>query len=476
MRLKSVTLNNFRCFESLTLDLDPRLTVIVGENGAGKTALLDGIASGLTPVLTHLSSADQRLTGRGIKDSDFRLQSLPGARGKPQRSTADYAQIMTTATDDLRWDYWRPSGGGQGRKPAETWGETALKERLNAITGSYKSANPALTPVFAYYGASRGHIEVPERLRSAKNNYEHPTSALVDCFNPRSDFREMLAWFDQEESSELRANKGAGEEYKPFSSLEAVRATVVSLLGGAFRNPQFNARHKFVLERASDGAELMISQLSQGYQSMLALAIDFARRLAIANPHIEYDSTYALQQALLEVLSAPEVQHMDDEEPFQHALSMSIPAIMLVDEIDLHLHPTWQQRVLDDLMRTFPMTQFIVTTHSPQVLTSVRRERIRILEQYEGGLRVRTPDFSPLAHESGDALAKIMGTHREPPSPLQDDIRQYEQLVREGQEQTEAAQALRATLQQAGYQFHESDLATWRFLASRNTGNTGRAH
>ncbi len=474
MRLKSVTLNNFRCFESLTLDLDPRLTVIVGENGAGKTALLDGIASGLTPVLTHLSSADQRLTGRGIKDSDFRLQALSGPRGKAQWSTADYAQIMTTTVGDLRWDYWRPSASGKGRKPAQTWGETALKEHLNSITDSYKTDSPAPTPVFTYYGASRGHIEVPERLRSAKNNYEHPTSALVDCFNPRSDFREMLAWFDQEESSELRANKGVtGENYKPFSSLEAVRATVVLLLGGAFRNPQFNARHKFVLERASDGAELLVSQLSQGYQSMLALAIDFARRLAIANRYAEYGNIHAHQQFLIHATSVLDEHDPGSYAPFQHALTMSAPAIMLVDEIDLHLHPTWQQRVLDDLMRTFPATQFIVTTHSPQVLTSVRREKIRILEQHEGRLRVRTPDFSPLAHESGDALAKIMGTHREPPLPLQDDIRQYEQLVREGQEQTEAAQALRVTLQQAGYQFHESDLATWRFLAARNTG---RAH
>lgn len=473
MRLKSVTLNNFRCFESLTLDLDPRLTVIVGENGAGKTALLDGIASGLTPVLTHLSSADQRLTGRGIKDSDFRLQALSGPRGKAQWSTADYAQIMTTTVGDLRWDYWRPSASGKGRKPAQTWGETALKEHLNSITDSYKTESPAPTPVFTYYGASRGHIEVPERLRSAKNNYEHPTSALVDCFNPRSDFREMLAWFDQEESSELRANKGVtGENYKPFSSLEAVRATVVSLLGGAFRNPQFNARHKFVLERTSDGAELLVSQLSQGYQSMLALAIDFARRLAIANRQVDYDraNSETLLTQELEVLQTSDPAH---ESPFGEALAVSSPAIMLVDEIDLHLHPTWQQRVLNDLMRTFPLTQFIVTTHSPQVLTSVRRENIRILEQHEGSLRMRTPDFSPLAHESGDALAKIMGTHREPPLPLQDDIRQYEQLVREGQEQTEAAQALRVTLQQAGYQFHESDLATWRFLAARNTG---RAH
>lgn len=468
MRLKSVTLNHYRCFESLTLDLHPRLTVIVGENGAGKTAVLDGIASGLTPVLSHLSSANQRLSGRGIKDADFRLQALTGPRGATQWTAAGHAQIMVTTRDGPRWDYWRPSGSAKEHKPVETWGETALKDHLNAIKASYGTAAPELTPVFAYYGASRGHIETPERLRPAKNNYDHPPAALLDCFNPRSDFREMLAWFDQEESSELRANKGrTNGDYTPFASLEAVRATVVALLGGAFQNPRFNARHKFVLERISDGAELQVRQLSQGYQSMLALSMDFARRLVIANSR---DDEHLSQQIRDEARAFLQEQDPGQDTLFQSELAMSAPAVMLVDEIDLHLHPTWQQRVLQDLMRTFPLTQFIVTTHSPQVLTTVPRESIRILEQHEGSMRVRTPDFSPLAHESGDALAKIMGTHREPPLALQEHIRQYEQLVRAGQEDSEAAQILHTTLQQAGYQFHDSDLTTWRFLAARNAG------
>jgi recombinational DNA repair ATPase RecF len=91
MRLKTVTLKNFRCFESLTLDLHPQLTVIVGNNGAGKTALLDGIATGLTPVLTHLSSANQRLSGRGFKDADFRIEGYAGRGGKTQWAKADFA-------------------------------------------------------------------------------------------------------------------------------------------------------------------------------------------------------------------------------------------------------------------------------------------------------------------------------------------------------------------------------------------------
>lgn len=468
MRLKSVTLNNFRCFDHLKLDLHPQLTVIVGNNGAGKTALLDGIATGLTPVLAHLSSANQRLSGRGIKDADFRIEATTGRGGRTQWAKADFAQVMVDTYDEsLRWDYWKPSGAAKGAEPPDKWGETQLKERMGAIYASYKTVQPLLTPTFAYYGASRGSIKVPSRLREAKLNYDHPTAALYDCLDPASDFREMLEWFDLEESSELRENKGVvNDNFLPFQSLDAVRAAVVGLLG-EYRNPHFNSKHKFMLTRESDGAPMLVEQLSQGYQSMLALAMDFARRLAIANPHLEYrDGDHALQtiQQAIEQLVRLGVF---PQEPFQAALPMSAPAIMLVDEIDLHLHPTWQQRVLQDLMRTFPLTQFIVTTHSPQVLSTIPRENIRMLQSNDDGFEAAMPDFSPLAHESGDALAKIMGTHKEPELPLQDTIRAYEQLVRAGEETSDDAIALRAQLDAAGYQFHDSDLAAWRFLAQR---------
>jgi len=399
-----------------------------------------------------LSSADQRLTGRGIKDADFRLRPFIGAGGKEQWGTADYTQVMLTTWEDVRWDYWRPSGGAKGKEPIEKWGETALKEWLQTITASYTTETPELTPVFAYYGASRGRIEVPERLRSAKHNYEHPTAALVDCFNPNSDFREMLAWYDLEESSELRENKNVtDDDYAPFETLEAVRATVLLLLGGVYRNPHFNHRHKFMLERASDRAPLLVNQLSQGYQSMLAMAMDFARRLAIGNSHLVYGSNFALNQI---VSAAEELLALDVavKQQLQDALAMSAPAIMLVDEIDLHLHPEWQQRVLDDLMRTFPLTQFIVTTHSPQVLTSVDasciRKLVSVIDEQTGKSRV---SIEPVTHQtrgvaSADALASIMGVNPIPDVPEAKTLSAYHALIQQNLHDSGDGRRMRAEL------------------------------
>lgn len=113
MRLGKITLKNSRCFESLDLALHPRLTVLVAENGGGKTAILDGIAAGLSPVLHYLSSADQRLKRPGIKDTDFRLEAIAGPREGDRLVTRDYSQIIMETTDGLSWDNWRAASKGK---------------------------------------------------------------------------------------------------------------------------------------------------------------------------------------------------------------------------------------------------------------------------------------------------------------------------------------------------------------------------
>lgn len=204
MHLRSITLKNFRCFTTLSLDLHPRLTVLVAENGGGKTAILDGIAIGLSPMLRYLSSANQRLSGPGIKDTDYRLEQWE-TRGGERWGASDYVQVVMTTTDDLSWDNWRASS--PGKQPSNRIGQTHLKSYAANLLDSLKTSAPGLLPVFAYYGARRGWIVVPERLRESKVDYSHPTAALEGALDSLSDFKEMLKWFDQEEATELRVNK-----------------------------------------------------------------------------------------------------------------------------------------------------------------------------------------------------------------------------------------------------------------------------
>jgi len=464
MHLKKVTLKNFRCFEKLDIDLHPQLTVLVAENGGGKTAILDGIAIGLSPVLRYLSSANQRLSGPGIEDTDFRLMTMSVAKGKKRETKSDYSQVVIETTNGLRWDNWRAAT--KGKHPETKIGQSGLAAYASGLLDSLKTSEPKLLPVFAYYGARRGWIVIPERLRGSKVDYTQPTAALYGALDDLTDFRELVNWFYQEDAAESRANKtSTPEEYEDFSSLLAVRNAISSLLGGTYRNPHFNRQHKFVIESGTGPAVLQISQLSQGYQSMLALAMDFARRLALANDHLEHNNIMPIIEANKEIIYSRDI----DNSNIWQSPPLFAPAIMLVDEIDLHLHPSWQQRVLGDLMRAFPCTQFIVTTHSPQVLTTLRKENIRILAcDEEGQWTAEEPAISPLGQESGDALAYIMDTHPRPELPfILSDVHAYEQLARAGQVDSDAARDIKKRLYAAGFEFSKADQALFDFLTSK---------
>ena len=477
MHLKSVTLTNFRCFDSLTVDLHPRLTVFVAENAGGKTTILDGIAVGLTPILTQFSSANQRLSGPGIKDTtDFRI--LP-TQGRIELK-APFTQIAMLSTTGLRWDNWKASE--KGAQPPEKIGQ-ALLTPLSDITKSYATEVIQTLPVFAYYGAQRGLIEIPTRLRenvTQEVNYNYPTSGLFGALDAQSDFKEMLKWFDAEESSELRKQKESPDELVKSVALAAVRRAITTVLGGKYHAPHFDSKHKFCVLADEEPKKLQVSQLSQGYKSMLALVMDFARRLALANEHLaEADQGADVRAAALTYYRRwNDTDDFDDLDLLDSGPALA-PAIMLIDEVDLHLHPSWQQRVLGDLMRAFPGTQFIVTTHSPQVLTTVRKENIRRLarevtaENPEGQWVARMPDHSPLAQESADALAHIMGTYPRPPLPLIADLHAYEQLARAGLAETEEARAILARLTTAGFEFNQADLSLFTFLAAQKAKKEG---
>ena len=471
MHLRKITLNNFRCFKNLELRLHPRLTVLVADNGGGKTALLDGIAVGLSPCLRYFSSAHQRLSGPGIQDIDFRVKKV-ARNGRV--ILGGTTRIEMESDQGLRWDVWRAST--KGKQPSEKTGQKALADFAARVMESLESDTPRFLPVFTYYGARRGWLPIPKRLRGTSIDYTQPTSALLDTLDPLNDFKEMLNWFDLEEANELRANKGCRpEDFAPSEQLEAVRAAIESILGGKYRNPHFNRQHKFVVDTEESPGQLQISQLSQGYQAMLALAMDFARRLAIAGSHLTHENIMEFPhvQLFLEKLREqdPEDRRLDFKAP-----ALLAPAIMLVDEIDLHLHPSWQQRVLDDLMRAFPCTQFIVTTHSPQVLTTLRRENIRLLEMADNGFwSARQPDFSPLAHEPADALAFIMNTHPKPDiQPVTEHIHAYEQLARKGLANSREAADILQKLQESGYEFNEADSRLFNYLAGNGAGRGER--
>ena len=230
------------------------------------------------------------------------------------------------------------------------------------------------------------------------------------------DFRSFFEWFKFEEDKELRAQKHAAKQKS--RELEAVRAAITSMIPGASEPRIEFGPLRFVVSLCSDAGvreELTFDQMGGGYRVTLALAADLARRMVQGNPH--------------------------------RADPCACEAIVLIDEIDLHLHPAWQQRVLVDLLRTFPNTQFLVSTHSPQVLTSVEPERIVELNQDEDGsvVAAHTSAVATFGAESGDVLETVMGVPERPKNNyFVKALRQYQRLVGRGEGESEDSSMMAA--------------------------------
>jgi predicted ATP-binding protein involved in virulence len=171
---------------------------------------------------------------------------------------------------------------------------------------------------------------------------------------------------------------------------------------------------------------------------MVALVADVAHRCVRLNPHLGEDA------------------------------AKRTPGVVLIDEVDMHLHPRWQQLVIQLLRTAFPDVQFIVSTHSPHVLTTVRKDSIRIIRGDENGnWTTAPPKHSPLGQESGDALAFVMGAHARPQLDLLNDVHAYEQLARAGQAQSEQAVGILRRLDEAGFEFNDAQRALFAFLAKK---------
>ncbi|SAY38264.1 AAA family ATPase, partial [Candidatus Synechococcus spongiarum] len=371
MKLARVEIENYRAIQKLDLPLHPGLTVLHGNNGLGKTSVLSAIATGLGGI--------QKI----LKDASSIEFDKSDPRGSGQ------VQVRLTTVDDIAWE--RCMDGPQKRhalgklEKRDDLGK--LKDVMNAIMNAdWRETKPLDLPIVAFYDTDRAVFDLPQRRTGFKTEFSR-YEALKGALSARTDFRNFFEWFYARENEELREQKEHLDFNHRLGDLETVRKAIEAMLPG-ISNPRIKQDPlRFVVSVQRDDEkpeELFIKQLSGGYQIMLALASDLARRMAQGNPHLE--------------------------DPLQSE------AVVLIDEIELHLHPSWQQRILDDLTRTFPNTRFIVSTHSPQVLTTVKPEHIVELEREQGCIVPRSVGAVPTyGAEAGDVLAAVMGVEERPP-------------------------------------------------------------
>lgn len=337
MRLKRLTLESFRGFDALDLHFHPRLTVLVGVNGSGKTSILDALVmllseaqkdrpgSGLATVLAGNQGQEAKEQARApFTFGDHRI-------GSDAPRTSIRVETTEGHSGTLSWELGFPR-------------KRELASLVDAMTGEH-------TSVCAY----------PVRREVA--NYETATvsgrayaSSLFDRWNSRVDFSSFFRWFMHKEDLENERRRDEPDYRDP--DLEDVRLAVERVLPGfsSLRVRRGNLPTK-VSETSGPrftvnkhGVEFDFVQLSEGERILTVLAGDMVRQT----------------KGLSRLFRAERGFH----------------AIVLIDEVDLHLHPLWQANVLPALLRTFPDWQFIVTTHSPLVLSHVESACVRLLEDF----------------------------------------------------------------------------------------------
>ncbi len=413
MKIKSIKLTNFRGYEAFEMDFHERLNVIVAENGIGKTTILDAIAIGFGAMVSRMP----KITGKSFEDKDLRLEIKNGDIHK-----SSYMRIAIETHNNITWDRTQSRDKSAKTKANIPQGKE-LKELYTFIDTIIDQYNEAVKhfdmPLVMYYGTSRAVLRQPLRKRSFQKSFSR-FEALSGALNADADFHRLFQWFDAMEDLERREIKSRRDFDFVLPELRAVRDAITTMLPD-FSNPHIQTRPlRFMIDKNVDGEAISyrIDQLSDGYKTVLAMVMDIAARMAEANPHMH--------------------NPLESE------------AIVMIDEVDLHLHPRWQQHILIDLQRTFPNAQFIVTTHSPQVLTTVEAKYIQAIVLKNGEPKKEIFDFSYGA-KSHELLYKILGVDERPQNiDIVQKLNNYLSMVDRNEYDQQEAQELRQELDRWG--------------------------
>lgn len=337
-----LVLTNFRGFEQSRVSFNPGMNVLIGQNGAGKTSLLDALATGLAGVIRPFNPN----VGGNFSGSSLPLSDVRKARIEKGGTTTFEPQFPARIELGLQL-FGEPRCVGvraqQSEMGAVSTGPTqplSFFDPTDVVRGAVQDGFDVTLPLIAYYGAGRAFRGEQERPSSR----EDPSrlAGYESCLAPSTRLSGMRAWFRRMELLALQDGR-----VPPV--LEASKRAIVACLEG-FDLVRYDARIDDLAAQSSvTGLLLGFEQLSDGQRNMLGMVADMAYRAATLNPHLGED---AAQQT---------------------------PGVVLIDELDLHLHPRWQRRVAADLKAAFPRIQFICTSHSPQIIGEVRRDEVSLL-------------------------------------------------------------------------------------------------
>ena len=378
MRIDHLHLENFKKFAVQDFDFHPHFTLLVGENGAGKTTVLDALAVASAIWLVEPPDSTLVNSGRNIWGNDIRLEpQIKGDRLQflERRPVIVQALGQVAEQGEISWSR-------QIRATGTRTTNADARQALDLIAQVYSrdaAGEHVLCPVLAYYGAGRAWLPSNQRVQKSKaNGPARRWGALYDCFSERIRFSDLNRWFSRETTE--RGNRNG--RWRPGA--EAVRRAILRCVPDADDIGYSTDRDEIVLSIQGDTQPL--DNLSAGQRMLLAMVADLAIKAVTQNAYL---------------LPSDELGPVDDPVPRAFAKT---PGVVLIDEIDVHLHPIWQRRIVADLKQMFPAMQFVCTSHSPQVIGELQPEEIRLM--HEG--RISEPALS-FGMDSNWVVEVVMG-------------------------------------------------------------------
>jgi predicted ATP-binding protein involved in virulence len=435
MKVRSLKIQSFRCIDDLTLNLDPYLTVFLGVNGAGKSSILDALSEMMAFYYsalrkeTHFGNlklmrhAKKNTGGEVVIEShinynyQFNVSELNSNRHDENRisqrskdsdikSGASQSMLNISIEAEHNLIEWRLR---RDRKAGFLENENEVEDIQRFAVEFRRKIDESQginIPLFVHYPASR--IITGNISNDFKNDYLESLQILDDLISQTStNFVRFFQWFRAIEDLENEERRDNPSYRNP--QLEAVRRSIPQFLDG-FTDLRVRRSPTHHMTISKEGSELVINQLSYGEKCLLAMVADLARRLSIANPGLE--------------------------DPLKGE------GIVLIDELELHLHPQWQRGIISKLLETFPNCQFIISTHSPQIISDVKPENIYVLKSVDNKITATHP-HSSFGRDSNQILETVMGVSARP-EMIKNQLNDLFRLIDEGK--IEEAKVLKSTL------------------------------
>jgi predicted ATP-binding protein involved in virulence len=376
MRIDRLSVRSFRCFAERTFELTPSFNLLVGENATGKTAVLEALSVAIGSLFLGIRGYGER----HLRHDDARLQLFQ--HGSEFTFDAAYPVEVEAAgeVDGKQIGWKRTLVTPTGR--TTSYGASGIKDAARALDDAVRAGAAATLPIIAYYGTGRLWLQPRDRparpTRSGKSELSR-FEGYRDAIDPRCSPRDLVRWIE-------RQDYAAYQERRESDLYRIVRGAMVKMVEHA-TELRFDAKRQEVVLLFDDRGAQPFENLSDGQRNVLALAGDIAMRMAKLNPHLG-------ERALDET-----------------------PGVVLIDEIDLHLHPTWQRHLVEDLRTLFPRVQFVASTHSPFIIQTMREGETIILDE-------RQPVINPGKLGIEEIAEDLMGVENAAVSPRYQDMKE----------------------------------------------------